>query len=99
MTPASSLMSFEVRPHSCPATPHMRHSLADGLFWTSVACCAFAQISILRSVIAARALPSRRASAIAWAALPAVALVVLLGFTWRAMHPPGVLPMLLERFR
>jgi hypothetical protein len=74
----------------------MRLSFADGLFWSSVACCAFAQYCILRSVAGHRHLaePSanlprqRGALEILWAIAPAVALAILLIFTWRAMHPP-----------
>ena len=74
----------------------MRLSFADGLFWSSVACCVFAQFFILRSVgghrhipeLAASTMPrSRGATELVWAVLPAVALAVLLVFTWRAMHP------------
>jgi heme/copper-type cytochrome/quinol oxidase subunit 2 len=74
----------------------MRLSFADGLFWTSVACCALAQLFILRSVGGRRHTPepsatqlprSRGAVELLWAVVPAVALAVLLVFTWRAMRP------------
>lgn len=73
----------------------MRPTFADGLFWMSVACCAFAQYCILRSVGGHRHAPTsmatlprqRGASEMVWAAVPAVGLIVLLIFTWRAMHP------------
>jgi len=72
----------------------MRHFFADGLFWTSVACCAFAQFFILRSVGGRRhtpeplaTLPRQRVSVErVWAVVPAVALAVVLVFTWRAMQ-------------
>ena len=79
----------------------MRLSFADGLFWASVACCAVAQFFILRSVSGRRrralpelaaaptaaALPRQRGAVeIVWAVVPAVALAVLLLFTWRAMR-------------
>jgi heme/copper-type cytochrome/quinol oxidase subunit 2 len=72
-------------------------SFADGLFWASVACCALAQLCILRSVgistrgsAAAAPLRSRRGvMELFWAVLPAVALAVLLVFTWRAMRTPA----------
>jgi heme/copper-type cytochrome/quinol oxidase subunit 2 len=74
----------------------MRFSFADGLFWTSVACCALAQLFILRSVGGSRHvrtaeptthLPRQRAGMeLFWAVVPAVALTVLLLFTWRAVH-------------
>ena len=71
----------------------MHLSLATGLFWTSVACCLIAQILIVRSVLGVRhlpapdpALPRARASVeLLWAVAPAVALVALLLFTWRAI--------------
>ncbi len=67
---------------------------ANGLFWTSVACCAVAQIFIIRSVRGARYVPeptatvprSRDAVEMLWAVLPAVGLIVLLTFTWRAIQ-------------
>jgi heme/copper-type cytochrome/quinol oxidase subunit 2 len=72
----------------------MRLSFADGLFWSSVACCAYAQFFILRSVGGARHAPEpsaklprqRGLTELLWAVVPAVALAVLLVFTWRAMH-------------
>ncbi len=72
----------------------MRPSFADGLFWLSVACCAFAQFCILRSVGGGRHAPTstaslprqRGATEVIWAVVPALGLVVLLVFTWRAMH-------------
>lgn len=67
---------------------------AYGLFWTSVACCAVAQIFIIRSVRGARYVPepsatvphSRSGAEMMWAVLPAVGLAVLLAFTWRAIQ-------------
>jgi heme/copper-type cytochrome/quinol oxidase subunit 2 len=74
----------------------MRFFFADGLFWTSVACCAFAQLFILRSVSGRRhvrsaepttRLPRQRAGLeLFWAIMPAVALAVLLLFTWRTIR-------------
>ena len=71
----------------------MNHSFADGLFWLSVACCALAQVLILRSVGAphhapesgARLPKQRGALEMLWAVLPAIGLAVLLAFTWRAV--------------
>ena len=59
-----------------------------------MACCLVAQVLIVRSVLAARACPpcgrSCRGRAgpceVMWAIVPAVALAVLLFFTWRAMR-------------
>ena len=78
----------------------MRLSFADGLFWSSVACCALAQYFILRSVGGQRRAPEpaanlprqRGAVEILWAVVPALALAVLLLFTWRAMHPASGQP-------
>jgi hypothetical protein len=57
----------------------MRLSFATGLFWTSVACCALAQLLILRSVIEGRRLPEPAAGLprrrggleLLWAVVPA----------------------------
>ena len=72
----------------------MRLSFADGLFWTSAACCVVAQLCIIRSVHGARHLPApstgmprqHGALEMLWAVLPAVALAFLMLFTWRAMQ-------------
>jgi len=68
--------------------------LSDAIFWVAVACCAAAQLLILRSVFAARGAgpagalsPVRRPLEIVWALLPAVGLALVLAMTWRAMHP------------
>jgi heme/copper-type cytochrome/quinol oxidase subunit 2 len=70
------------------------HSLAEIVFWLSVACCLVAQVLIVRSVLAARRLPAAhpelpRANAgveLMWAVVPGIALAVLLLFTWRAIQ-------------
>jgi heme/copper-type cytochrome/quinol oxidase subunit 2 len=72
----------------------MRLSFAAGLFWLSVACCAVAQIYIIRSVQQGRqrseapvvASRSGYGVELAWAVLPAIGLAFLLLFTWRAMR-------------
>jgi heme/copper-type cytochrome/quinol oxidase subunit 2 len=72
----------------------MPHIFATGLFWTSVACCLIAQVFIIRSVLGARHLPKPEAHVprahggveLLWAVVPAVALAVLLVFTWRAVQ-------------
>jgi heme/copper-type cytochrome/quinol oxidase subunit 2 len=73
----------------------MPFRVADAVFWIAVACCSIAQLAILRSAIvspartAASQAPSsaaRRATEIAWALLPGVALVILFVYTWSAMH-------------
>ena len=79
-------------------TLHMPSLFADGLFWTSVACCAVAQLFIIRSVRGTRHVPEpdgsrcpvpRHAVEMLWAVLPAIGLVVLLFFTWRAVRAPS----------
>lgn len=71
----------------------MSRSLADATFWLAVVLCAIAQFFILRSALVVRAAPAdrlvpgaRRPVELLWALLPAVALAVVLFFTWRAMH-------------
>ena len=69
-------------------------SARQALFWSSAICCLLAQVLIVRSVLAARALPdprpelprSRDGVELFWALLPAVALGVLFFFTWRAIE-------------
>jgi len=79
----------------------MRLSFADGLFWSSVACCALAQFFILRSVGGRRHAPEssgarlprpRGAVERVWAVVPALALAALLVFTWRSMRLPAEQP-------
>ena len=80
-------------------TPDMRLSFADGLFWSSVACCALAQLFILRSVSAGRSGNGRTSDSstagvpqprgmleLLWALVPAIALAALLFATWRTMR-------------
>jgi len=72
----------------------MSFSLADAIFWVAVACCAVAQLAIVRSaLVSPTRVPDnqptsalRRAAEIAWAVLPGIALAFVLLFTWRAMH-------------
>ena len=78
----------------------MSLSLADAIFWIAVACCAIAQLAIVRSVLISPArVPDnqptsavRRLVEIAWAVLPGIALAFVLLLTWRAMHGGVVLP-------
>ena len=68
--------------------------MADLVFWVAVACCAIAQIAIIRSVLLVKPIESpsetvpiaRRASEVAWAVLPAVMLALVFWATWRAVH-------------
>ena len=72
----------------------MRLSFAYGLFWLSVAFCVVAQVFIIRSVQLGRtrveqprvASRSRYGVELMWAILPAIGLVFLLVFTWRAVR-------------
>ncbi len=73
----------------------MPFRLVDAIFWIAVACCAIAQLAILRSVIITAASasdsatppsPARRAIEIAWAVIPGIALALTLVYTWRAMR-------------
>ena len=71
----------------------MSPSLADAVFWIAVVCCVAAQAALLRSQLAApvRAAaghaPARRATEIVWAVVPALALALVLAWTWRTLHP------------
>lgn len=72
----------------------MSFRLADAIFWVAVACCAIAQLAIIRSAVVSPARVAdgaptsalRRSAEIAWAVIPGIALVFVLLFTWRAMH-------------
>jgi heme/copper-type cytochrome/quinol oxidase subunit 2 len=68
---------------------------ADLVFWIAAACCSVAQVAVVRSAIRAPmtdhtgagvAMP-RRSAEIVWTIIPAIALLLLLIATWRAMHP------------
>ena len=73
----------------------MRPAVADAIYWSAVACCVVAQVAILRSALArhrppadapATLPPYRRGVELVWALLPAIALIVVLGVTWRAVQ-------------
>ena len=76
----------------------MSPTVAEIVFWIAAACCLVAQIALVQSAIrspmsgspdtAAVVMP-RRSIEIAWTIVPAIALVLVLAFTWRAMHPPA----------
>ena len=95
--PAGDELSCSAVSMSAP-TPHMRFLFANGLFWLSVACCLIAQVYIVQSVRGNRHVPeptagvprSRDAMELVWAVLPALSLMVLLFFTWRAMQPSAL---------
>jgi hypothetical protein len=79
---------------------NMHLSFAYGLFWLSVACCAVAQVFIIRSVQLGRhraetpvvASRSRYGVELMWAVLPAIGLALLLLFTWRAVRVSNSTP-------
>ena len=72
-------------------------SLSIALFWISAICCLVAQVALIVSAIrapmpgspesASMRMPSRRTE-VAWTIVPAIALAVLLVFTWRAANRP-----------
>jgi heme/copper-type cytochrome/quinol oxidase subunit 2 len=79
----------------------MPPALSEAIFWVAVACCAVAELFILRSVFAVRgagaadgALPRvRRPVEVLWAVVPAVALALVLAATWRTLHPGSSEPL------
>jgi heme/copper-type cytochrome/quinol oxidase subunit 2 len=77
----------------------MNSMLFGALFWSCAVLCLVAQIAILRSTLAAPrpvdpAAPvvprGARPLEILWAVVPAVALVLLFLFTWKAASQPPV---------
>ncbi len=76
-------------------------TIRTALFWIAAACCVFAEVAILRSLLFGRARKaeqqhenearvgrSSRPVEIAWALLPAVGLLFVLYLTWRAVEGP-----------
>jgi heme/copper-type cytochrome/quinol oxidase subunit 2 len=77
-------------------------TIRSALFWVAAACCIFAELAILRSLLfgraraaeakdsmgAARTAHASRPADIAWAVLPAVGLAVVLYLTWRTVDAP-----------
>jgi heme/copper-type cytochrome/quinol oxidase subunit 2 len=80
----------------------MSPTVAEIVFWIAAACCLVAQIALVHSAIrspmsgsadtAAVVMP-RRSKEIAWTIVPAIALVLVLVLTWRAMHQSAGHPM------
>jgi len=81
-------------------------TIRTALFWVAAACCVFAEIAILRSLLVGRARKaelqnergavvgrSSRPVEVAWALLPAVGLLVVLYLTWRAVEQPSTRPL------
>lgn len=80
----------------------MTTRLGDAIFWVAVACCAVAQLAIVRSsIVSPVQAPAsgtsstagrRRVLEICWAVLPGIVLALLFIATWRAMHPAAIAP-------
>ena len=70
----------------------MAGPLADALFWIAVVATAIAHGYILRSTSRGMrtAGTARSFWEWTWAILPAISLLVLFLFTWRAMHPDSM---------
>ena len=88
-------VKFRAHPFMDVSIARMPEAAADLVFWIALACCAVAQIAIIRSVLlatphassTAEAMPkSGRFAEIAWAVLPGVMLGLVFWATWRAMH-------------
>jgi hypothetical protein len=67
--------------------------LAETIFWIGAAACVLAELAILRFSFAARSAnrsalvpTARRAGEIAWAIIPALALVLVFGATWKRIE-------------
>jgi heme/copper-type cytochrome/quinol oxidase subunit 2 len=79
----------------------MSPTIASAIFWIAAACCAVAQIALIASAVrspmpgsaeSAKVAMPRRSREIAWTIVPAIALTILLVFTWRAMQPAPMSP-------
>lgn len=81
-------------------------TIRAALFWIAAACCVFAEVAILRSLLFGRASKaelanesgavvgrSSRPVEVAWALLPAAGLLLVLYLTWRAVEQPPTLPL------
>lgn len=80
----------------------------DAVFWLAVVLCTVAQLFILKAVLfpgpvpaegpaadgraAGRLLPASRPLEIAWAVLPAIALVWMFVWAWQLRHPAELAP-------
>jgi heme/copper-type cytochrome/quinol oxidase subunit 2 len=71
----------------------MNQPLAETIFWIAAAVCLLAELAILRFSFAARSgnkselVPSAaRGGEIAWAVIPALALVLVFGATWKRIE-------------
>jgi len=75
----------------------------SALFWLAAACCIFAEVAILKSLLFGRArkaeeqrareagpgIRATRPAEIVWAVLPAAGLLLVLYLTWRAVDLPA----------
>lgn len=97
-------LAYTFRREFRPVLPFMT-ALRIALFWIAAACCVFAEVAILRSLLfgRARAAEEQQASGpgggrtsrpveVAWAILPAVGLLFVLYLTWRAVERPSASP-------
>ena len=82
----------------------MSQLVAEAVFWIAVACCAVAQVAILRSIMisptqseqSTTAPASHRAIEIGWAVLPGIALIFVFVYKWAAIHAPaGITPTII----
>ncbi len=72
----------------------MNQPLAETIFWVAAAACMVAELAILRFTFAARTAANKselvpaapRGGEIAWAIIPALALVLLFAATWNRIH-------------
>ena len=81
-------------------------TVRSALFWIGAACCVFAEVAILRSLLFGRArdaeeqhargesrvMRATRPAEVAWAILPAAGLLLVLYMTWRAVDAPTAPP-------
>jgi heme/copper-type cytochrome/quinol oxidase subunit 2 len=81
-------------------------TIRAALFWVAAACCVFAEVAILRSLLVGRARKAEqqndsgavvgrnsRPVEVAWALLPALGLLFVLYLTWRAVERPSTPPL------
>jgi heme/copper-type cytochrome/quinol oxidase subunit 2 len=71
----------------------MNQPLAETIFWIAAAACALAELAILRFSFATRGAnkselvpPSSHRSEIVWAVVPALALILVFGATWKRIE-------------
>ena len=92
----------------------MNQPLAETIFWVAAAACMVAEVAILRFTFAARSAANKselvpaapRGGEIAWAIIPALALVLLFAATWNRInarrahmmmdHAPMQMPMQMQ---